>query len=472
LIAAAVRLYINFSTEFMPGAVGAFYLVQARSIIENGALAFKEFPLIFYLEALFAKAIMIIGGVNVSSAVDYAARIFDATIPPLSIFPSYFLTKKLIGDKSNQYVVILFASLSVFYISFFTLVSDYQKNSLGLLWLFCLILFVYKSLDEKGIKNYSLAFLFFVLTGITHFGCFSVSLFFLAALLTVKYFQVFTLKRLWRYIFEVVILLLVGLGAIYFFDPFRMRVLLKAPVEIFNGPILFSILEGKPLISSVDIINILFINLVAISAIFVFFKTKNEIDRTKKIFVLTSIIVALLLSSPFLGFEWGQRLYLISYFVLTPLVIFLFNAAQRKYYRNIFIALIIFVLFGSVVVTLATPQYSNMNHECDKELKEMKKVIPEKGTTMIVSRLGLSYWISWNYDTIVSLEEHIRRSWWKGLDNVYFLEQIKGKVNFGSAGLYGKPFKDPKIPPESESVFAGKYFRLYRVAHPPKYLPE
>jgi hypothetical protein len=63
-----------------------------------------------------------------------------------------------------------------------------------------------------------------------------------------EYFQVFTIKRLWRYIFEVVILLLMGLGAIYFFDPFRMRILLKAPVEIFNGPILFSILKGEPLI--------------------------------------------------------------------------------------------------------------------------------------------------------------------------------------------------------------------------------
>ena len=472
MIAAAVRLYINFSTEFMPGAVGAFYLVQARSIIENGTLAFKEFPLIFYLEAFFAKSIIIVGGANVSSSVDYAARIFDAIIPPLSIFPSYFLTKILTGDRNNRFVIILFASVSIFYISFFTLVSDYQKNSLGLLWLFCLVLFVYKSLDEKGIKNYLLTFLFFVLTGITHFGCFSVSLFFLFVLLTVKDFQVFSLKRLWRYFFEVIILLLVGLGAIYFFDPFRMRFLLKAPVEIFNGPILFSILEGEPLISPPDIINILFVNLVAISAIVVLLKTKNEIGRTKKIFVVTSTIVALVLSSPFLGFEWGQRLYLISYFVLTPLLIFLFNAVENKYYRKIFAALIVVILFGSIAVTLATQQYSNMNYECNKELKEMKKVILEKGTTLIVSRLGLSYWISWNYNTLISSEEHIRRSWWRGLDNVYFLEQIKDKINFGSAGLYGKPFKDPKIPPKSDPVFIGKYFRLYRVSIPPKYLPE
>jgi hypothetical protein len=456
----------------MPGAVGAFYLVQARSIIENGTLAFKEFPLLFYLEALFAKIIMIISGTNVSSAVDYAARIFDAIVPTLSIFPSYFLTKKLMGEKHSRYTVGLFASISIFYISFFTLVSDYQKNSLGLLWLFCLILFVYKSFDEKGSKNYLLTFLFFVLTGTTHFGCFSVSLFFLFVLLTVKYFQVFSLKRLWRYLFEVAVLLLVGLSAIYIFDPFRMRFLLKAPLEIFNEPILFSIIEGKPLISPPDIINILFVNLVAISAIVVLFKIKTNIGRTKKIFIVTSIIVSLFLASPFLGFEWGQRLYLISYFVLTPLAIFLFNTIRKKYYRKIFAALIALILFGSIAVTLTTPQYSNMNYGCDKELKEMRKILPKDGTMLIVSRLGLSYWVSWNFNTLVSLEEHIRRAWWNSIDNIYFLEQIKDKVNFGSAGLYGKPFKDPKIPRSSILVFKGEYFKLYRVPEPPKYLQE
>jgi hypothetical protein len=145
----------------------------------------------------------------------------------------------------------------------------------------------------------------------------------------------------------------------------------------------------------------------------------------------------------------GSALYLISYFVLTPLVIFLFNAAQKKYYRNVFIALIIVVLCGSITITLATPQYSNMNHECDKELREMKKVIREKGKTLIVSRLGLGYWISWNYNTLISSEEHIRRSWWKDLDNVYFLEQIKDKINFGSRTLW-KTFYRSENTTESE----------------------
>ena len=144
----------------MPGAVGAYYIIQVKSVVENGTLAFKEFPLLFYIEAAFAKLFLLISPRDIKSAVNIICRAFDAVIPALSIIPAYLLVKMLFGENKNKTGILLISSLSIFYFSFFVLVSDYQKNSLGLLWLFFLILFSYKSLNDGSVKNYLLAALF------------------------------------------------------------------------------------------------------------------------------------------------------------------------------------------------------------------------------------------------------------------------------------------------------------------------
>jgi len=57
LLAATARATLLFSTELMPGMNGAYYLVQARSLLEKGALAIPDLPLVFALHAAMAGII-------------------------------------------------------------------------------------------------------------------------------------------------------------------------------------------------------------------------------------------------------------------------------------------------------------------------------------------------------------------------------------------------------------------------------
>ena len=103
IAASAIRLHTNFSTKFISGNNGAYYLVQARSLLENGRLQFVEFPLLFWLEAGLARIFFHLGFGNIDSSVDLASRLFDSIIPVLSIIPAYALTKRIIGNERKIY---------------------------------------------------------------------------------------------------------------------------------------------------------------------------------------------------------------------------------------------------------------------------------------------------------------------------------------------------------------------------------
>ncbi len=472
LVSAAIRLYINYSTEFIPGAVGAFYLIQVRSVLETGSLAFREFPLLFYVEAGYAKLWMLLFQTNVDVAVNHACRIFDAVAPTISIFPAYLLVKKYSGGKVNNKFVIIISSFSIFYVSFFTLVSDYQKNSLGILLLFYIMFFVYKTLQEKNLKNYLQLILFFVLAGITHFGSFAVAIFFLLLVFTVNYLKKFSVKRFIKFLAEITIVLGIGFGAIYFLSPDRFILLIESPVEIFKDPIIISLLKDKSAISPVDLINIGFINLAAVIGLTILFREKNKINLQQKTFIISSIIACLVLASPFLGIEWGQRLYLISYVFAIPVLIFIFEKMKSSFQKTFASIIVIVVLSGSIITTILTPQYSNVDKDGFEELIQMNKIFNQKESNLVVARLGLNYWVHLVSDVIIANEEHVRRNWWNHIDNIYYLKQKKGIIPFGTAGLYGRKFNDPQIPGDADKIFEGEYYLLFRAAKPPNYLKK
>ncbi|MCK9279872.1 MAG: hypothetical protein M0P71_04570 [Melioribacteraceae bacterium] len=62
LVSMTIRFSTNFGAEFIPGTNGAFYLLQVRSILKSGFILLDDFPLVFYLQALFALAVKLLTG--------------------------------------------------------------------------------------------------------------------------------------------------------------------------------------------------------------------------------------------------------------------------------------------------------------------------------------------------------------------------------------------------------------------------
>src|SRR5436305_14722750 len=70
----AARAWLLFSTPLVPGMNGAYYLVQARSLIEHGKLGIPDLPLTFVLQAMLAKLVQLISGASLESSILFAVK--------------------------------------------------------------------------------------------------------------------------------------------------------------------------------------------------------------------------------------------------------------------------------------------------------------------------------------------------------------------------------------------------------------
>lgn len=468
LVSAAVRLKINFSTEYIGGGNGAFYLVLVRNILEKGDLVYKEFPLIFWLEAGLAYIPLKLGFMNMNEAIDFSSRIFDSLIPALSILPAYLLTKKLLGENAKPLATLIIASTSVLYISFFTLVSDFQKNALGLLWLFSLLYWLLKVHEEKSLKNIGIAALFLFLTAVTHYGCIAVAIVIVAVDLLIKYALKFSWKKLAIGFGVIIIVNIVVFAVVYFVSPWRAESLLEAPMKLFQNPVLFFILKKEPVVSPIDLVTIVLINTAALISLYQFIRKFKSLNEKHRGFVLTMILISLFLSSPFLGFEIAQRLFFISYLTGLPLIAFVYKELDSVSLRKVVMGSLSLVVTASTLLSLGRPNYSNMNRTLYKEMTKLKNVLPEEERTIIVARHGMEFWSTWIFRNTAVRQEALGESYWRWYNKVYFLIQKKDKPPFGPAGLFGKPFPEPAIPPKSERVYETEYFEIWKCAEPPK----
>ncbi|MDQ7816588.1 MAG: hypothetical protein RDU14_06135 [Melioribacteraceae bacterium] len=466
VISSSIRLLINFSTEFIPGANGAFYLANVRSIIEDGTVFFKDFPLIFWIEAFVAKAIYFLGIAEIEKAIDLTCRLVDSLIPPLAIIPAYYLVKQIQTERENKFPTILFSSLSILFISFLILVSDFQKNSLGIVWLFCLMLWVQRSLEVKKITNYAAAFIFFILTGFTHFGCFSVAIFYIILVVGTKY--LLRKKLSIKPLLITFIIIAVSYFIIKYVSPPRLKIILDFPLNIFSDPVITLFLQGEPVISPIDLVSMLLINLTGITALIIYIRNNISLVESEKVFFLSLIVLTLFLAFPFIGIEWSQRLTYIAYVPAVPLIAFVYSRIKTRRIKNIVLVIVVAVISISAIVRINIKPVSNMSRGPYAELQILKERLSSDRNILLVARHGLEWWASYILQTNVILEKALLKVYWKRFDNMLFLVQKKEKSPFGPAGVFGLPFREPVIPDSSKLIFEGKYFNLYKSPVPPK----
>lgn len=468
ITAVALRLHTNFSTEYIGGNNGAYYLVLVRNLVETGDIRYLDFPLIFKIEAWIAGVIYKLGAAPLHTAIDLSSRWFDSVVPNLSIISAYLLAKKILAHKEKWFIPIIFASISVFYFSFLVLVSDFQKNSLGLLWLFWLLYFIYRIHEEPTRTNYLFALLFFVLTGLTHYGCIAVALSMVIVDLIVKCTLAMNWKKILKAVAISVIIILSCLLLVYLATPWRYETFIKIPYEIFKEPILIFILNRKPVLSPFDIVNLLLVNATAITALILYIKKYSSIEQKIRPFILTMIILSFFLASPFLGLNSAQRLYFTSYLTAIPLLVFIYLNLKNEMQKSILVYFVIALLVISVLVVNTKGQQSNMSKRVYSEMLKLDSAIPKNERTLIVARHGMEFWSEWIYKVDAIREDALTENYWKYYKDIFILHQKKGKSNFGPAGAFGPKFTEPALPEGSFLIGQSEYFELYKAPIPPK----
>lgn len=199
--AIALRASMLFSKLLPPGIDAAYYPMQARGVLENGKLPYVEVPLIFWIDAAIAKAFMAVRGMDVDSATLLASRVVDAVSQPLTAIPLALLMLGFAGalrpsrdsrnpddsgkgSESRRAPRFLPLAITVFVVGAIAILSppilrmtgDFQKNSLGLVWMAASAWATYSALRTSSLIRWILTAVFLALAAITHIGAFGVTL--------------------------------------------------------------------------------------------------------------------------------------------------------------------------------------------------------------------------------------------------------------------------------------------------------
>ncbi|MBS0187340.1 MAG: hypothetical protein JSS51_04680 [Planctomycetes bacterium] len=225
IAAVAARLSILFSKTLPPGIDAAYYPMQARGILENGKLPYVEVPLIFWLDAALAKLLMLTRGMNTDDAVLLASRIVDGVAQPFVAFALALIvcafadaivrTRVAKNDPtptsqrlSFAIVLATFVACAIAVLSppILRMTGDFQKNSLGFVWMAGSAWAALRAMTRGGLLRYALLAFFLALASITHIGAFGVTLVMVAGA-----FGVFVI-RTWK--LRAKSILLLGIGGI------------------------------------------------------------------------------------------------------------------------------------------------------------------------------------------------------------------------------------------------------------------
>jgi len=238
LVAAAIaaRAWLLFSTPLVPGMNGAYYLVQARSLLEHGRLGVPDLPLTFWLHASLARLLQLVSGMPQDAAIVWAVKLADATLPPLAALPVAWLGKQWwrSGERPSAFVWLAPAAAVCLSSLVLRMTGDFQKNALALVWLAALAPAALVFLRRPSLRTMALPLVLLALLGLTHIGVLGGALVFCAALAVVA---LVSAKRGTRR--HILLLILLGAGvlgiavgsAYTLYDPARVTRLVEAFVQ-------------------------------------------------------------------------------------------------------------------------------------------------------------------------------------------------------------------------------------------------
>jgi 4-amino-4-deoxy-L-arabinose transferase-like glycosyltransferase len=457
-------LWIFSRSNLIPMVDGPYYLIQIKSILTTGSLAYYgDPPLTFYLLSIFS---FLLG--DIALGVKVGVSFFCA----LSTIPAYFLMKK-VGKSSFAGVVAML--LIIFSASYIRMLTDFMKNAVGVFFLFAFIYYLhdlaFSGAKRSGLNKRSLilATFFLVLAGMTHILDFSIALLFFA-IYTASVLIFDANRRPFMKAAGVITLAIsafILIATVFFgslFNDFSSVLSFihdltsqtggagaaeAIPSSLNPGPIQSA---SQPFSNGVDIIGgwgiILLIMVIGIILCFYAWKKKQ-----KESLVLLTAATALcsIICFPLIPSDW---LFRTSLMIVVPAAIILsygisaiWNSGHKK---SKLIAAIIFavclVFFVGQSFRIIKDIRPLVSDEGYLDLVNMKDQIP--ADSIVFTEHGMHYWVEYVDEVKVagtSIEE-LSPELWKSYSHVLFI------------------FSKDKLPPIAhEDIFIGKALLLAEV---------
>ncbi len=484
-IGATLRALLLYSTTLVPSINGAYYLVQARSLIERGKLGIPDLPLTFTVQATLAKIVQWISGASLESSIVFAVKCADTILPPLVAIPVFALVRHWSRRTgAGNWVPACAALAAAAGAPALMMVGDFQKNSLALLWLAALLWSLHQWLEQPSFKRAVLPVLFLGLIGITHIGVFGWALALTAPVMAIALWRSGPEKRRailpWLFVGGGACALAAGL-VLWKFDPARITKLANAaahplsylqrdqrpgnppkngarfaaganmpngfPPQFANdrgnraagfsnrfsarpgGLLNWNWLPGAALLAA---------SAGALAA--VWFKRKSLPMGTIAVIGACGLVL-FALCGPWVTGDKVMRFRLIAVGPALLCASFALLQLNPPKMRNALAAVMMLALVVPGIVHATQGGQPVITTQAADELRAMSSNIAAPNKTLVVARHGLEWWTAWYLHTHIAHENAVTAADWKNFDNVYFLHQKAGMEMPGGPmpGMPGQP---------------------------------
>ena len=478
----AMRAWLLFSTPWMPGINGAYYLVQARALLERGALGIPDMPLLFHLHAALAWLVSAVFAQPPDAAIMLAVKCCDAVLPPLAALPVFVLTRRWathLGRPCNA-VPLAAAALAVLSFPLIGMVGDYQKNSLAIVWLAAFVVALNTWLERQDARSAIWLLACVVLLGLTHIGVLGSALL-LAGVIVFSWFAFGGRLRTGAIFWAVgaaVVLALSVLLVLWKFDPARVYRLVGAatnPAQFASGSPIPMPMPGGAFVLFRSLPLVLFA-IATVPALWLVWRTRRELRAADAAVVAGSALTALALSGPWFPFEKAMRFQLIA---LIPGVLaggFALLHITTRWRRNLALSAALLILIGPALPQLIEGGRPVLSGAALTELASLRPLVPRPDRSLISTQHGVEWWTAWLLRIRIAQGNALGPDDWQKFESVYFLEVANGLQLPGRLGqrLPGgsKPFMPPAfmalpIPADASIIYSGPHLKLALVSQAP-----
>jgi len=403
------------------GIDGPYYLIQVRSLLETGSLAYGDPPLVFYLFSFFT---LILG--DVTLGVKFGVAFFSA----LLTLSMHFLMKRVTGRTSGGYLGMLCLTFSALFIR---MMSDFMKNAVGILFLLSFVYYLHSlAFIGRNWRNLSLATFFILMTGLTHILDFSVAVLFLA-IYSIAAIIFNNENERTPFVRSIIVIILVLIFFVlitvkvfsFFFTDYRKILSFFEDISTVSqekpfAPLIFPRLHGPLLpLSWSMLVGILFLGFVLA------FYEKKKGKTEQFVFLLSITITGSLLGLPFIPREWLWRFMLMEFVPISIILSYglskvdpLLSVKIKDPLLRGFLALMIIGLCLSPLIVQAVDMRMfvrpTISYAGYLDLTEMRKRIP--ADSVVIAQGSLGYWVE--YISRVDVARKPSPSLWQSYSHV------------------------------------------------------
>ena len=524
----AARAWLLWSTPLIPGMNGGYYLVQARALLEHGRLGIPDLPLTFVLQAAVAKLLQLVTGRGLEASILLSVRLCDALLPPLVAVPVFLLGRTWCArNNRGVWPAVAVAAGVVLGAPALTMVGDFEKNSLGLVWLAGLVFALHAWMARRSRGRAVTVLALLGLCGLTHIGVFGAAL--LLTVLTwgadVALLRVREGLRSLRHAFVMAaggaaVVALVACLVLWKFDPSRVRRLagaLSSPVTFVQngGHAAGQDFRGGPPPGGMPnhsqpppgrggppgtrmlpqtLVTVLF-GFVALGALILPWRRRRELPAADRATAFGCAASLILLTGPWIRGDMDMRLQLIAMIPAAFAAVYGLAHLPGRCPAPVCAVVALALMARTTGPLLAHRGRTIISVDAFDELRTLAPLVTRPDRTLVVARHGLEWWTAWTLHTHVAQPRAVRAADWSNYDTVLFIREkgdgrgpgipgpgsspegdFRGGPPLGFGGVGGPggrpPMMGAEIPDGAEILHDGTHFRLARVPTPPVSLDQ